>query len=86
MPQAQTAGASSSAHFPTGISCTSSDVTDGYNTTAQLNFIRDGFHNTSIAVVTDSNLDGVINGRDASGGFPGGDRRGRHPDDPAAHH
>lgn len=42
------------------------DVTAGRNTAAQLNFIRDAFYNVSIAVVTDSNLDGVINGRDAS--------------------
>ncbi|HVS51666.1 MAG TPA: type II secretion system protein [Opitutaceae bacterium] len=49
---------------------TQADVTAGDNTAAQLNFIRDAFHNTSIAVVTDSNLDGVINGRDASGGYP----------------
>lgn len=46
------------------------DVSTGRNTSAQLNFIRDAFYNTSIAVVTDSNLDGVINGRDSSGGFP----------------
>jgi prepilin-type N-terminal cleavage/methylation domain-containing protein len=46
------------------------DVSAGRNTSAQLNFIRDSFYNTSIAVVTDSNLDGVINGRDSSGGFP----------------
>lgn len=49
---------------------TAADVTAGRNTSAQLNFIRDAFYNTSIAVVTDSNLDGVINGRDSSGGFP----------------
>jgi prepilin-type N-terminal cleavage/methylation domain-containing protein len=46
------------------------DVNAARATTAQLNFIRDAFFNTSIAVVTDSNLDGVINGRDATGGFP----------------
>ncbi len=49
---------------------TSADVAAGRNTNAQLNFIRDAFYNTSIAVVTDSNLDGVINGRDSQGGFP----------------
>ena len=48
----------------------SSDVTNGYNIAGQLNWIRDGFHNTSIAVITDANLDGVINGRDTTGGFP----------------
>jgi len=46
------------------------DVTAGRNTNAQLNFIRDAFYNTSIAVVTDSNLNGVINGQDATGGYP----------------
>jgi prepilin-type N-terminal cleavage/methylation domain-containing protein len=49
---------------------TSADVAAGRNTNNQLNFIRDAFYNTSIAVVTDSNLDGVINGRDSTGGFP----------------
>ena len=49
---------------------TSADVSAGRNTAAQLNFIRDAFYKTSIAVVTDSNLEGVINGRDSSGGFP----------------
>lgn len=47
------------------------DVTDGLATGSQLNLIRDAFYNTSIAVVTDTNLDGVINGRDSSGGYPG---------------
>jgi prepilin-type N-terminal cleavage/methylation domain-containing protein len=42
------------------------DVTAGRGTAAQLNFIRDAFYNTSIAFVTDSNLDGVINARDVS--------------------
>ncbi len=46
------------------------DITAGLNTARELNYIRDAFHNTSIAVVTDSNLDGVINGRDATGGYP----------------
>ncbi len=41
-----------------------------YNTALELNFIRDGFHNTSIAVITDANLDGVINLNDCSGGYP----------------
>ena len=49
---------------------TQAEVTSGVNTAAQLNFIRDAFHNTSIAVVTDANLDGVINGRDTTGGYP----------------
>jgi type II secretion system protein G len=49
---------------------TQADVSASRNTAAQLNFIRDAFHNTSIAVVTDSNLDGLINGRDSTGGFP----------------
>lgn len=47
------------------------DVTAGRNTNAQLNYIRDAFNNTSIAVITDSNLDGVINARDTTGGYPG---------------
>lgn len=46
------------------------DVAAGRATNAQLNFIRDAFYNTSIACVADSNLDGVINGRDSTGGFP----------------
>jgi prepilin-type N-terminal cleavage/methylation domain-containing protein len=46
------------------------DVSAGRATNAQLNFIRDAFYNTNIAVITDSNLDGVINGRDATGGYP----------------
>ena len=49
---------------------TQTDVNSGLNTATQLNWIRDAFHNTSIAVVTDTNLDGLINGRDTSGGFP----------------
>ncbi len=49
---------------------TPGDVTSGYNTAAQQWFIRDAFHNTSIAVIADANLDGVINGRDSTGGFP----------------
>lgn len=47
------------------------DVNAGRATASQLNFIRDAFYNTSIAVITDTNLDGVINGRDSSGGYPG---------------
>ncbi|MEO5958316.1 MAG: prepilin-type N-terminal cleavage/methylation domain-containing protein [Opitutaceae bacterium] len=46
------------------------DVAAGRNTNAQLNWIRDAFHNTSIAVITDSNLDGVINGTDTGGTNP----------------
>ena len=46
------------------------DVTAGRNTNAQLNYVRDSFNNTSIAVITDSNLDGVINARDTAGGYP----------------
>jgi prepilin-type N-terminal cleavage/methylation domain-containing protein len=49
---------------------TPADITAGRATTAQQWLIRDAFYNTSIAVVTDSNLDGVINGRDSTGGFP----------------
>lgn len=50
---------------------TQADVTAGRAQNNQLNFIRDAFFNTSIAVITDSNLDGVINGRDTTGGYPG---------------
>lgn len=49
---------------------TQADVTAGRNTAAQLNFIRDAFYNTSIACITDTNLNGVINGSDTTGGFP----------------
>ncbi len=37
-----------------------SDVTAGTNTNAQLNFVRDVFGNTDIAVLVDRNLDGRI--------------------------
>jgi prepilin-type N-terminal cleavage/methylation domain-containing protein len=37
-----------------------SDVTAGLNTNAQLNFVRDIFGNTDIAVLVDRNLDGRI--------------------------
>lgn len=46
------------------------DVTAGRAAANQLNFVRDAFYNTSIACVTDSNLNGVINGSDTAGGFP----------------
>lgn len=46
------------------------DVTAGRATTAQLNFIRDAFFNTSIGVVTDRDLNGLINNNDAAGGYP----------------
>lgn len=49
---------------------TAADVAASRNTAQQLNFIRDGFYNTSIAVVADTNLDGLINGRDSTGGYP----------------
>jgi len=49
---------------------TQADVSASRATANQLNFIRDAFYNTSIAVVADTNLDGVINGRDSAGGFP----------------
>lgn len=49
---------------------TQADVTAGRAANNQLNLIRDAFYNTSIAVITDTNLDGVINGRDTTGGFP----------------
>jgi prepilin-type N-terminal cleavage/methylation domain-containing protein len=46
------------------------DITAGRATAAQLNYVRDPFYNTSIAVVTDSTLDGLVNGNDATGGYP----------------
>ena len=46
------------------------DVAAGTGEAAQLNFIRDAFHNTSIAVVVDRNLDGVIDGADFPSGVP----------------
>lgn len=49
---------------------TEADVLSGHNTAEELHFLRDAFHNTSIAVITDGNHDGVINGRDVNGGFP----------------
>lgn len=49
---------------------TQGDVTAGRAATNRLNFLRDAFYGDSIAVVTDSNLDGVINGRDTTGGYP----------------
>ena len=70
MPQAQNTRRIQFVAFTDSDMVTAGDVTNGYNTAAQLNFIRDGFHNTSIAVITDANLDGVINGRDATGGYP----------------
>lgn len=47
-----------------------SDVTSGKAAANQLNLLRDAFYGTIIAVVTDTNLDGLINGRDTTGGFP----------------
>ncbi len=49
---------------------TQADVSAGRAAANRLNFIRDAFYNTSIAVVADANLDGVINGRDTGGAFP----------------
>lgn len=40
------------------------DVSAGYNTAGQLNFLRDAFRSTDIAVLVDKNLDGVINNTD----------------------
>ncbi len=71
MPQAQNSRRIQFVAFSDDDMVTQGDVTAGYNTSAQLNFVRDGFHNTSIAVVTDANLDGVINGLDSTGGYPG---------------
>lgn len=49
---------------------TPADVSAGRAPANRANFIRDAFYNTSIAVVADTNLDGVINGRDSGGAFP----------------
>lgn len=49
---------------------TSADVAAGRATAAQNNLIRDAYFNTQIAVVVDTNLDGLINARDATGGYP----------------
>ena len=70
MPQAQNTRRTQFVSFTDNDFVLAADVTSGLNTAAQLNFIRDGFHNTSIAVIADANLDGVINGRDATGGYP----------------
>lgn len=70
MPQAQNTRRIQFCAFTDNDFVLAGDVTNGYNTNAQLNFIRDGFHNASIAVITDANLDGVINARDATGGYP----------------
>jgi prepilin-type N-terminal cleavage/methylation domain-containing protein len=69
-PQAQNTRRIKFVSFTDADFVTPGDVTDGYNASGQLNWIRDGFHNTSIAVITDANLDGVINGRDSTGGYP----------------
>jgi type II secretory pathway pseudopilin PulG len=70
MPQAQNTRRIQFVSFTDNDFVVQADVTNGLNTTRELNFIRDGFHNTSIAVITDANLDGVINARDAAGGYP----------------
>jgi len=70
MPQAQNTRRIQFVSFTDNDFVIQADVTNGLNAANQLNFIRDGFHNTSIAVVTDANLDGVINVRDATGGYP----------------
>jgi len=49
---------------------TPADIAAGNGLASQQYFIRDAFYNTSIAVVTDANLNGVINGSDSTGGFP----------------
>jgi prepilin-type N-terminal cleavage/methylation domain-containing protein len=71
MPQAQNTRRIQFVSFTDDDFVVASDVTAGLNPNNQLNWIRDGFHNTSIACITDANLDGVINGRDTTGGYPG---------------
>jgi prepilin-type N-terminal cleavage/methylation domain-containing protein len=46
------------------------DIATGRNLPGERNLLRDAFHNTAIVVVTDTNLDGVINSQDAPTGFP----------------
>ena len=70
MPQTQNPRRIQFVAFTDSDFVTAADVTAGFNTNAQLNFIRDAFHNTSIAVLTDRNLDGVINGSDMPSGVP----------------
>ena len=70
-PQAQNTRRIQFVSFTDSDFVTTGDVSAGYNPNNQLWLIRDAFHNTSIAVVADSNLDGVVNGRDTTGGFPG---------------
>ncbi len=70
MPQAQNTRRIQFVSFTDNDFVTAADVAATLNPNNQLNFIRDGFHNTSIAVITDANLDGVINVRDATGGYP----------------
>lgn len=69
-PQAQNTRRVQFINFTDADFVTQADVTAGRNTAAQLNWIRDPFYNTSIACVTDANLNGVINGSDTTGGFP----------------
>ena len=49
---------------------TQADVTAGRAANNQLNYIRNAYFGTSIAVLVDTNLDGFINGRDTTGGYP----------------
>ncbi len=69
-PQAQNTRRIQFINFSENDFVTAADVTAGRNTAGQLNWIRDAFYNTSIACITDSNLNGVINGGDTTGGFP----------------
>jgi hypothetical protein len=46
------------------------DIDAGRNQTSELNFIRDSFHDTSLVVVVDANLDGLINAADLGGPLP----------------
>ncbi len=70
MPQAQNTRRIQFVSFTDNDFVTPADVSAGLNPANQQWFIRDGFNNTSIAVITDANLDGVINISDATGGYP----------------
>lgn len=46
------------------------DVDGGRNQPGELNLIHDSFHNTSLAIVVDANLDGLIDAADVGGELP----------------
>src|SRR4051812_23864193 len=46
------------------------DIEAGRNQPGELNFLRDAFHTTSVAILVDVNLDGIINSDDLAGELP----------------